>query len=452
MMEGIYWFDNIRSRLVQHLSDALAEPWPDYTERRLWGSVEFAGKATAVVGIRRSGKTTFLHQVRQNRYKQGVARERLPYINFEDERLVGMKAEHLSILIEEYYRRFPDYRGRETVTWCFDEIQVVPGWEKFIRRLLDSEKVEIFISGSSAALLSREIATSLRGRAWEVVIFPFSFEEYLRYHGVPLPRRPDLVTSRERSMLENALKDYLTTGGFPEAQDIDKATRYQLLSDYVDVAILRDVVERHNVSNVTGLRWLIRHLLGNPGAMFSVEKFYAALKSQGFAIGRDTLHNLLSYLEDCFIVRLTWMEAESERQRMVNPRKSYPIDSGLIPIFDRSARAIIGHALETAVRIELERRLMEVSYVRTHDGFEVDFLARSADGHEELIQVCSDLSERSTLQREIRALLSAAEEHPHAKLRVITMAPESALGIPDRIQVDSAALWFIKPWIDDTKR
>jgi predicted AAA+ superfamily ATPase len=141
--------------------------------------VSLPGKATAVVGMRRAGKTTFLHQLRRERLDHGVSRERLPYINFEDERLAGLPAKDLHLLIEEYYRRYPALRGQEVVTWCFDEIQVVPGWERFVRRLLDTEKVELFVSGSSAALLSREIATAMRGRAWEVVIHPFSFMDGL---------------------------------------------------------------------------------------------------------------------------------------------------------------------------------------------------------------------------------------------------------------------------------
>ena len=163
--------------------------------------------------------------------------------------------------------------------------------------------------------------------------------------------------------------------------------------------MLRDVVERHNVSNVTGLRWLTRHLLGNAGALFSVEKFHRTLKSQGIAIARDTVHLLLAYLQDCFLVRVIPMESNSERQRMVNPRKAYPVDAGLIPLFDRTGRANVGHALETAVLVELERRRCEVTYVRTPAGYEVDFLVRRPEGDRELIQVCADLSDPGTARR-----------------------------------------------------
>ena len=433
----------LRALLAEKLADSLTAPFPAATPRRVHGTVSFPGKATAVIGMRRAGKTTFLHQMRRERHERGIDRARLPYINFEDERLAELKAQDLHLLIEEYYRRFPALRGREMVTWCFDELQVVAGWERFIRRLLDTEKVEVFLSGSSAALLSREIATAMRGRAWEVVIHPFSFEESLRHHGHAVPQSPDFLPAPERSALEGAFLDYLAAGGFPEAQGLDVPTRLQLLRDYVDVALLRDVVERHGVTNVAGLRWLVRHLLGHPAAMFSVEKFYAALKSQGIAISKDTVHQLLGFLEDCFLIRTVRVETASERRRMVNPRKAYPVDPGLIPVFDRSGRANLGHALETAVRVELERRGMNVSYVRTRQGYEVDFLAGSPTGEAALIQVCADLDDPATREREVRALLAAAAEYPYASLHLITLTPETAHGMPEQVAVRPAAQWFL---------
>lgn len=251
----------LRALLAEKLADSLSAPFPAATPRRVHGTVNFPGKATAVIGMRRAGKTTFLHQMRRERHERGIERARLPYINFEDERLAELKAQDLHLLIEEHHRRFPALRGRQTVIWCFDELQVVASWERFIRRLLDTEKVEVSLSGSSAALLSREIATAMRGRAWEVVIHPFSFEEYLRHHGHAVPQPPDFLAGPERSALERAFLDYLTVGGFPEAQGLDASIRLRLLQDYVDVALLRDVVERHGVTNVAGLRWLVRHLL-----------------------------------------------------------------------------------------------------------------------------------------------------------------------------------------------
>lgn len=435
----------VQARLIEKLADSLTLPIPETTARHLHGRIRFDGKATAVIGMRRAGKTTLLHQLRRDRLAREGRRELLPYLNFEDEQLAGLEASSLHILVDEYYRRYPQLRHQEKVMLCLDEIQTVPGWERFVRRLLDEEKMEILVTGSSAALLSREIATALRGRAWEVALFPFSFEEALRHQGIEPPSPRALLGSAERSTLERAFLDYLTDGGFPEAQGLDKATRHQLLGNYVDVAILRDVVERHNVANVIGLRWMVRHLLGNAASLFSVEKFYAALRSQNIGISKDTIHQLLAHLEDCFLVRTVSIDTDSERKRMVNPRKAYPIDSGLIPVFDLTGRRNLGHALETAVLIELERRGYGVTYVRTAAGREIDFLARAITGERLLIQVSADTSDPATLEREIRALEDVASDYPDA-LRLLLTADLRGLpsGLPAGIIAKTAYEWMLE--------
>ena len=202
--------------------------------------------------------------------------------------------------------------------------------------------------------------------------------------------------------------------------------------------MLRDVVERHDVRNVAGRRWLVRHLPGNAGASFSIEKFHAALGSQGLAIAKDTLHQLLS--RDCFLVRIVWMEANSERQRMVNPRKAYPVDPGLIPVFDRGGRANTGHALEAAVLTGTPRIRNHVSA----DGYEIDFLARGADGGMVFVQVCAGLSDPATAAREFRAL-AAGGEIPGARRPLLTLLRD---GLPDEapadIELRTACEWLLE--------
>ena len=439
----------IRRIFSEQLAQSARTPLPQFTERRVFGQLHLPGKATAVVGMRRTGKTTFLHQLRSQRIDQGAPQEWLPYLSFEDERLANLEASQLGALVNEHQRLFPQaHDNAATVAWFFDEIQLIPGWERFVRRLLDAQRNEVFVSGSSAALLSREVATALRGRGWQVLMHPFSFEEVLRHRGrqVPQGRECALLTDGERSQLERAFLDWLETGGFPEMQGMDGATRRRLLQDYVDVAMLRDVVERHEIRNVAGLRWLVRHLLGNAGALFSVEKFHGALKSQGIGVARDTLHQFLSHLEDCFLVRILWMESNSERQRMVNPRKAYPVDSGLIPVFDRTGRANLGHALETAILIELERRRYDLTYLRTPEGYEVDFLARGADGGMELIQACADLSDPTTAAREFRALAAAGALFPQARKRLLTLTRDSMPAeAPAEMEVQTAYEWLLSP-------
>jgi predicted AAA+ superfamily ATPase len=345
---------------------------------------------------------------------------------------------------EAYYRLHPEWRDQRRVTFLLDEIQNVPGWESFVRRLLDSEQIDLFISGSSARLLSREVATSLRGRGMEVLVHPFSFRETLRHSGVEPGRPVAALPKAAYSALDKALRSYLEQGGFPEAQGASERDRASLLRGYVDIALLRDVVERHQVTNATALRWLLRHLLSSPAAPFSVQKFYDALRSQGIPVGKDTVHAYLGHLEDAFLVRTVSLHTASERQRMVNPRKAYPVDPGLIQIYERSGRANLGQALETAVLIELERRGATVHYVRTPDGYEVDFYVQLPDRSSWLLQVCADATEPATLVREARALAAAAARYPAATPLLLTLAPLSpAAALPTGLHWQAAAAWLL---------
>ncbi len=433
----------MRDLIRQKIVDALAMPVSAFTRRtaRLPG---VPGKAVAVIGPRRAGKTTFLWQVLADRLESGVPREGLLYFNFEDERLAEMTVGELQWVVEEYYAMNPQWRDRRQAVFFLDEIQSVPGWEGFVRRILDTERVGIFLSGSSARLLSREVATQMRGRAMETLVLPFSFREYLRHAGTEPAATADRWTKSTRSALEKRLREYLAAGGFPEAQGVSQRDRMELLRGYVDTAMFRDVVERHAVSNPVALRWMVRHLLGNAAGTFSVQKFYGDLRSQGIAVAKDTLHAYVGYLEDAFLIRTLPIATDSERRRMVNPRKAYPVDPGLIPVYDRAPRGNEGHALETVVALELERRGAEAAYVRTREGFEVDFLARFPDGAEELIQVCTDLDSAGTRDREVRGLLAAQGEHPRATLHLVALAAARMPPLPHDIRLHSAAEWLLQ--------
>ena len=437
----------MREVIRQKLADALAFEPPSMTRREA-RLPAIPRKARAVVGMRRSGKTWFLWQCLRDRLNAGAPREVLVYFSFEDERLAGMEAGQLGWVLEEYFVQCPRFRDRRQVTFFFDEIQVVPGWETFIRRILDSEKVEVFVSGSSARMLSREVASALRGRATETVIFPFSFGEYLRHRGITAPEDAAFAPKAKRSELERAFRDYLHSGGFPEAQDLGAQDRLTLLQSYVDTVVFRDVVERHRMSNVVALRRLVRQLLGAATGQFSATKFYNDLRSQGVPVAKDAVHEMLAHLEDAFLVRLVPMASSSERQRQVNPRKVYPIDPALIPAFDRSGKANLGHALETVVLLELERRGGEVGYVRTASGCEVDFLSTAPDGKRTFIQVCADLSEPAVREREFRALTEVLTKGRKAPALLLALTTTDALAAqaqaPAGLRVHAAWEWLLK--------
>jgi len=434
----------IQAVIETKIQEALDLSAPVFTRREI-PLPAIKGKAMCVIGMRRAGKTTFLHQCRADLVAQGTATEQLIYFNFEDERLEGLSAGKLSLITDSHARMHPQAAAKQT-TWFFDEIQLIPGWESFTRRLMDEGKCSIFVSGSSAKMLSREIATSMRGRGWEIVVYPFSFSEFLRHHEHDMPAKPDRLTRRQATALDHAFARYLMEGGFPEAQGLNGSERLELVSDYVDVVLLRDVIERHGITNFVALRQLLRRLLSSPAGLFSVQKFFASMQSQHIAVSRETIHTMLAALEDTFLLHTIAVATDSEKRRNVNPRKAYPVDPVLIHAFDRSGRLNTGNALESAVLIELKRRKYEVAYVRTCSGYEVDFLARSRTHVELLIQVCASLDDPATLTREVRAMQEAMIEHPRAKPLLLTM--ESRLpypSVPTPMQIMPAWQWMLLP-------
>lgn len=320
----------------------------------------------------------------------------------------------------------------------------MPGGEGLVRRLMDQGGAEVFVSGSSAKLLSREVATSLRGRAMEVLVHPFSFREALRHAGEEPVGFVERLGAADRAALDQRLRRYLAEGGFPEAQGASPRDRAALLAGYVDVVVLRDVIERHVISNLLALRWIERQLLANPGGSFSVKKHYDTLRSQGVAVGKNTLHDYLAHLEDAFLVRTVAMHSASVRQRMVNPRKAYPVDPGLIALFERTGRMHHGRALETAVLLELERRGFEAAYVRTKEGFEVDFLAHRAGDPPLLLQVCLESEGDETWERELRAL-EAASAYFDARAFLVTLdAVPPGRPLPNGLTWAPAARWLLE--------
>lgn len=435
--------DQITQIIQEKILASLEAPLPELTLRDARVPT-IAGKAMVVIGMRRAGKTSFLHQQRAGLIATGRTPQRLVYFNFEDERLAGLEAARLGLIPETHLRLFPD-PSPEPVTFFLDEIQTVAGWETFARRMLDEGGNELFLSGSSAKLLSREIATSMRGRGWEIVIHPFSFREWLRHHGHEIPEDAGKLTARRAVRVDAQFAEWLMTGGFPEAQGLSPVERRHLLQGYVDVLLLRDVIERHGVSNVTALRWMVRRLLGNPGGMFSITKFEADLKSQGIAVGRETLYELLDHLEDAFLLQAIPVATDSEKRRQVNPRKIYPVDTALGPVFDRSPKANTGHALEVAVYGELQRRGSEVAYVRTVDGLEVDFLSRESDGSHSLIQVCAEPDDSETLAREVRAMQAASVDHRVDRQLILTAGSRLPFPkVPKSIEIQPAWQWMLE--------
>jgi hypothetical protein len=430
--------------LALKLSESLGAPLPKRTARDV-RLPTIPDKAIAVIGVRRGGKTSYLYRHIAECLEAGDLAGTHLLVSLEDERLVGMTAEDLGWLLEEHRRITPAVREQGRRTLYLDEVQVVAGWETLVRRLLDAHDTQVFVSGSSAKLLSSEIHTSLRGRSMEVLVHPFSFREALRHAGEEPTVEWARLNPTDRAAVDAALRRYLDVGGFPEAQGVEHRDRMALLTGYVDLMVLRDVIDRHHVSNTEALRRLQRHLMANPAGAFSVARFHRDLKSQALPVGEETLYQQLGHLEDAFLIRLVRMHSASERQRMRNPRKVYPIDQGLIPVYERAGRENRGRGLETVVLLELERRGYEVGWVRVGEDLEVDFYAEHPVADPLLVQVSLDTAADTTWEREIRSLAAAAEEYPDARPLLVTLdSTPPARPLPPRLQWRSASQWLLE--------
>lgn len=420
---------------LQVVVDAIAREPPAVTPRRA-RLLLLPGKADAVIGTRRVGKTWLLLDLLRRLRAEGVPATRILYLNLEDDRLEGLQAADLRVLEEAFLRNDPSHPTADR-WWLLDEVQVVAGWERFVRRLLDGG-ARVVITGSSARLLSREIATSMRGRAVTTELLPFSFAEALAHAGAPGPERFP-VPAAERARLAHALDRYLVVGGYPEVQGLDAEQRTRVLRDYMDVALLRDVVERHRVSNVVALRALHRRLLGAPAGRFTVNRFHNDLKSLGVRVSKETLLEWVGHLEDACFAFFVGIQTDSEAVRRANPRKFYPADPALGP-----STSGVGARLEVAVYLELRRRGYEVAYALDDEGRELDFVAEHADGTRLLVQACADLSSPDARAREVAATTAAMRRFPGVPALVVTLAERATIEVAEgTIEVRPAWEWFL---------
>ncbi len=376
-------------------------------------------------GMRRAGKTYFILQKILDLLEHDIPLESILYINFEDDRLLPMNYKEMGKLIDEFYTLYPENHSRECSIFL-DEIQNIPDWAVVVRRIFDTKKAQIYLTGSSAKLLSKEIATSLRGRALETEIWPFSFSEFLTAHTVTIPKRP--FGKKALDELRKQLLKYMEIGGFPAVQFLSPAVRLQALQGYVETVIFRDIVERHKIGNLALLRYMITALLKNVGAPFSINKFHKDITSQGYRVSKDTLYSYLAYVEDTYLLFAIPHYSESVRLMQTTPKKIYVIDNGLLLANTLNLTDNCGKLFENLVYLDLRRQGKDVYYYKTKSGFEVDFVATSKGAKPELIQVVWEKEDAATLQREERAL-HEAEAELGVKGKIIDVADYLSAGV-----------------------
>jgi len=368
---------------------------------------DLSNKISVAIGMRRTGKTYLLFQTIQALLKD-VPLTRILYINFEDDRLFPMTNAQFGELIDSFYTLYPENHDN-TCYLFFDEIQNIEDWQIVIRRYSDTKNVKIYLTGSSAKLLSKEIATSLRGRSIATEVWPFSFKEFLCAKQISYPDT-SLLGKKRLDQLKGWLSLYLDQGGFPEISSLEKPYCTQVLQDYVSVVIFRDIVERYKITNISLIRYMIKTLIRNVGCGFSVHKFLSDLKSQGFSVGKTTVYDYLEYIEDAYLAFTVPLYSESLRKTQTNLRKLYAVDTGLVRAYTMSFSQNLGHHFENLIYLDLKRSNHEVYYYLTSSRREIDFFARDSQGKWHLYQVCWDIENPQTLHRETLALNEAEKE------------------------------------------
>lgn len=337
-----------------------------------------------LTGIRRSGKSTLLKQIMEK--KPGC------YVNFEDERLIDFQAQDFEILNEVLIEIYGEVKN-----YFFDEIQNVPKFETFVRRLQDENK-KVLITGSNAQLLSKEFGTKLTGRYKTFEVYPFSFNEYLRYKKINFAKNDVYLTGKRVEILK-AFKNYLLSGGFPEYL---KNKDFDYLRTLYENILYKDIITRYSVKREKTLKELVSILSTNISRPFT----YNSIKKNLGLANAITVKEYITYLNNSYLFFELNKFSYSVKVQLASPRKIYMIDTGLSQIIGTIFSDEKGRKLENAVFIELKRRGYDIFYYS--DNAECDFLIKKGNKITEALQVCHNLTEENK-DREIEGLAKAME-------------------------------------------
>ena len=396
----------------EYITDFQKRKLPELTKREL--KIGSSRRIKTIIGPRRAGKTFFMFQKIKELIQSNVKKESILYLNFEDPRLIEVNYKEIREIIKLHWELYPE--STKELFIFIDEPQNVKNWETAVRGLYD-EGFDIFLSGSSSKLLSKEIATSLRGRTLSYVILPFSFREFLKMKNL----KYDILhlSSKEKSIVLNLLNEYLELGGFPEVTlEKSKENKIKIINEYFDLIVYRDIVERYKIKNTKLIKWLIKSLVASLSREFSVHKIYLTLKSKGIRLSKNTLYAYVSMLEDVMFAFFVPKFRYSIRKGEFSMNKVYLCDISFAKLSEVSQSK--GNRMENIVFLELKRKPTNEIFYWTDGKSEVDFVIKQGPKLNQLIQACHNVADYDTKKREVRALLKASKELKCKNLLVIT--------------------------------
>lgn len=402
----------------------------------------------ALYGPRRSGKTYTIYQLIQFLLKKKkIAEEKIVYINFEDERILPLENIDGDLLLEAYHELYP---GVKEAFLFLDEIQNLPNWDAFLRRLYEEKRYKIWVTGSSSVLMSEEIPTRLRGRALSVRIFPLSFREYLIFKGIEPPGKKSELLYGENPALKKALEEYIQKGGFPEAVSMDEDEKLDYLQQVLGSMFSRDIIERFEVKNHKLMGYLVKFFIENPSCYFSVNKTFKRFKSIFKSLSKETVIKYTGYIESAMLI--DFVEPFSPfKERIILPKKVYLADTGLWwANCGFSVSENKGALLENAVYLHLLRTLTpgeKLYYLpvlnETFSG-EIDFVVIKNGKITKAFQVCYELSKTETLERKLKAVSLFKNLFPNVQVEIITFKESLREALPEGVQVNPGWMWMLE--------
>lgn len=394
-------------------------------------------RIVTVTGVRRCGKSSLLHLTINRLLASGVDKEQILYIGFDDERLANMDVSDFDEILQAYRLMYPD-RPLSSVYMFFDEIQIVKGWELFVLRVYKSYCKNVYVTGSTAQMLSGEMSSALRGWPDEYTEYPLSFKEFIAFKGVKANR----YTEEGAALMANMFKSYLLTGGFPQAVLANVETeRVKLLQAYFNTMLFRDMIEHYNISaSPSVVRYFLKRVFNNITKPSSVNNIYNDLKSQGLKLSKDSLYQWLDYACNIFLLHKVPKYSKSIIKQSTSLSKYYVVDFALAKSVLLPQSEEKGKALENAVYMHLARHLNgneQIYYF--NEGAECDFVIANDEGVKELIQVCWELDEFNT-PRECGGLCAASAATGCKKISIVTCNQAQSIHYGD-LQINVVAAW-----------
>ncbi|GMV35292.1 MAG: ATPase [Chloroflexota bacterium] len=383
--------------------------------------------ATVITGFRRAGKTYLVYETIK-KLLEIHPREDVVYINFEDERVLAPDAGILTDLLPEIQAVY----GKKPKYLFLDEIQLIPNWSKWVRRVLDSEDTQIFITGSSSKLGSAELPTELRGRAWETHVEPLTFAEFLRFKQETVDFDKAAYVRDEEARIRFLFEEFLVFGGLPAVVLAPQEKKTELLQSYFQTVVGMDIAERHRLENILLLRTLLKLLLNS--TYITVSKLHNNLKSLGLAVGKSSVDHYITHIESSYFMRELYIHNPAMINRLQYPRKVYFVDNGFMTALSSKYSRNMGRLLENFVFRLLSQRHENLFYYKDKKGNEVDFVVFENGRASALYQVCFSLEEDATRAREVRSLLKAGGELGCRHLILLYMEMPAGVEIPEEIQ------------------